>query len=74
MTILRINNIFRSIKVLSSNKGLAKRKSKLGEKLPVHEIQKKKDIEQFLIEQSNQGFWYLIHVFPCVKMFNDWYL
>ena len=58
MTILRINNVFRSLEVLSSNKGMLKGNKVLGEKLPVHKSQKKKDLEQFLIEQSNQGLWH----------------
>ena len=74
MTILKINHVFHSIEVLSSNKGLVKENQKLGEKLPVHGIQKKKDLKQFLIEQSNQGLKHLIHVFPCAKMLNEWYL
>ena len=55
MTILRINNVFRSLEVLSSNRGKLKEINVLGEKLPVHGSQKKKDLEQFLIELSNQG-------------------
>ena len=53
MIILRINNVFHSIEVLSSNRGTLKGNQVIGEKLPVHESQKKKDLEQFLIEQNN---------------------
>ena len=45
MTILRINKVFSFIEALSSNKELAKKIKELGEKLPVHGIQKKKDLE-----------------------------
>ena len=39
--------------------GVNKRKIKvLGEKLPIHGSQKKMDLEEFLIEQSNQGLWH----------------
>ena len=58
MTILRINNVFCSLDVLSSNRGKLKGNQVLEEKLPVHGSQIKKDLEQFLIEQSNQGLWH----------------